>query len=576
MSSFSNLIGSVLVFSQLNPNSLPLMTIRRFAFLVILFLSMSIQSKAYKPEDPEVRSMVDRAIKYLESQGEKDITTTPFGGADAQPILVAYAHFKAEHNPDSPVVKMGVNYAMKYVAAIKKNGGSIEAELKSVYEIPVVILFLAELDSVQYSAELKMLGTALLNLQQSTGGYGYPTWKTGDISQVQYVALAVWTLDRAGFDLSLDRVSRMLAWLTRVQDRNGAWPYQGEDPGVGRGLISQPKDEMSVTMCLAGGCATLIASDVFRIWENASIANTIKGLPKSLKPVDKSELVLARRKKSPVKAEEVLRSLQSMESYRRQNPYHREKNGDWYYYMLYTMERYESFLEMAAGKPSSPDWYDNEVNNLMKLQDGNGSWGVKDASKNNGPVSTAFAVLFLIRSSQKAIENVSKGSMRGGYGIPKNTADIQVKGSQIVASPVADSVENLLGMLEDDGADNIDGKSIPDDLKLETDPAKRDAQLDRLSRLLRGSESWQARRVAARLLGTSDDVSMTPTLIYALSDGDKTVRAYALDGLNFLSRKFKSEIDIREANPAEIRKMQQEWIQWYKTIDPAYISTDDI
>jgi hypothetical protein len=69
---------------------------------------------------------------------------------------------------------------------------------------------------------------------------------------------------------------------------------------------------------------------------------------------------------------------------------------------------------------------------------------------------------------------------------------------------------------------------------------------------------------------------MTPTLIYALSDGDKTVRAYALDGLNFLSRKFKSEIDIREADPAAIRKMQQEWIQWYKTIDPAYISTDDI
>jgi hypothetical protein len=77
MSSFSILIGSVLVFSQLNPNGLPLLTSRRFAFLVILFLSMSIQSKAYKPEDPEVRSMVDRAIKYLESQGEKDITTTP-------------------------------------------------------------------------------------------------------------------------------------------------------------------------------------------------------------------------------------------------------------------------------------------------------------------------------------------------------------------------------------------------------------------------------------------------------------------------------------------------------------------
>lgn len=548
--------------------------VRGLLFAIAVLATPSLSS-AYKPEDPEVRGMVDRAIKYLEGQDEKTITQTPYEGNDAQPILVAYAHFKAEHNHDSPVVKMGLKYAMQYVSEVSKNGGRIKAELKSIYEIPVVILFLAELDAAQYASELKMLGNALLNLQKSTGGFGYPDWKTGDISQVQYVALAAWTLDRSGIDISLDRVASMLAWLMRVQDVSGAWPYQGEDPGVGRGLIPQPKEEMSVTMCLAGGSASLIASDVFRIWDNTTLGNKIAGLPKALKPVDKSELVAQRRKRSPVKPDEVFRALRSMESYRGRNPYHREKSGDWYYYMLYTLERYESFFEMASGKPSNPSWYDEQVTNLMALQDASGAWGVKDSSKNNGPVSTAFAVLFLIRSSQKAISNVSKGTMRGGYGIPANTAEIQVQGAQIVSKPVADSVENLLGMLEEDGANNIDGKSIPEDLQLENDPGKRAAQLDRLSRLLRGSKEWQARRVAARLLGKSDDLSIAPTLIFALSDGDKTVRAYALDGLNFISRKFTSNIDIREANVAEIRKIQQGWMQWYKTIDPAYIGTSD-
>ncbi len=546
--------------------------------LTALVLGLSLPAYGFTPEDPEVKSMIEKGLKFLESQSEDKITASPYASTDGRPIVVAYAHLKYLHDHDSPVVKMGLKYAKMFVAAAKKNGGRINVPTSraydaGVYETAVAILFLAELDAAEYQEDLRMLGNALMNLQFSTGAFGYPGFETGDISQVQYVALAAWTLDHAGVDLSLDRLNRMLAWLMRVQDRNGNWPYQAVDPGVGRGPISQPKEEMSVTMGLAGGGTALITADIFRIWEYTNNTAKIEGLPKSLKPVDRSEIVAARRKKSPVKPEQVIKALGAMESYRRQNPYHREKNGDWYYYMLYTMERYESFFELATGKPSNPSWYDDEVTTLMGLQDPAGGFGIKDAAKSNPALSTAFAVLFLMRSSQKAIASVSRGSMKGGYGIPKNTADIQVKGSQIVSSPVADSVENLIGMLEDDGADNIDGKSIPDDLKLESDPKKRAAQLDRLTRLLRGSQSWQARRVAARLLGTSDELGVVPTLIYALSDGDNAVKTYALDGLNFISRKFESEIKIKDANPAEIRKMQQEWTKWYKTIDPAFVDT---
>lgn len=534
-------------------------------------VSATKNASAYSPEDPEVRSMVDRGVKYLEGLSEADLKMTPYGGGDAQVVLAAYAHYKAEYNPDAPLVKLGIKNALQYVNALKP--GSFKATQRSMYELPVVIMFLAELDPQTYAAELKMLRDALFSTQKGHGGFGYPDYKTGDISQVQYVTLASWTLDRAGVELPLDRVAAMLGWVMRVQDPSGAWPYQGEDPGPGRGLVVQPHHEMSVTMALAGGSCALIGSDVFRLWNSSIVGSDIEGLPKSLKPVETSTIIQARRKKSPVKADAVLTALKRMEGYRSSHGFKRGNKPDWYYYYLYTMERYESFIELAAGKSSAADWYDSNVTALINLQDSSGAWGKKDAaiSHNGAPVSTAFAILFLIRSTKKAIVSMSKGSMAGGYKLPSDTTKIVVDGTQIKSEPTTTAVTDLLGLLEKDDADNIDSHSIPENLKLETDPERRRVQLDRLTRLVRGSRSWQARRVAARLLGTSDELSVVPALIYALSDNDKAVRAYSLDGLNFISRKFESEIDIRNATQEEIRLIQNQWVAWYQAMYPGYV-----
>jgi len=534
-------------------------------------VSVTQPASAYSPEDPEVRSMVDRAVKYLEGLSEADLKLTPYGGADAQVVLAAYAHYKAEHNPDAPLVKLGIKNALQYVDTVQS--GKFVPQGKSVYEIPVVILFLAELDPQTYVEELNALTKTLFSMQKGHGGFGYPDWKTGDVSQVQYVTLASWTLDRAGVDLPLDRVAAMLGWVMRVQDPSGAWPYQGEDPGPGRGLIVQPHEEMSVTMALAGGSCALIGSDIFRLWNTSIVGSGVEGLPKSLKPVETSAIVQTRRKKSPVKQEAVLASLRRMDGYRSAHAFHRGKEADWYYYYLYTMERYESFIELALGKPSSNAWYDYNVTALINLQDASGAWGKKDAaiSKNGAPVSTSFAILFLIRSTKKAIVSMSKGSMKGGYKLPSDTTKIVVDGTQIKSEPTTTAVTDLLGLLEKDDADKLDNDSIPENLKLETDPERRRVQIDRLTRLVRGSRSWQARRVAARLLGTSDDLTVVPALIFALSDNDKSVRAFALDGLNFISRKFESDIDIRNASSEEIRVIRNKWTSWYQAMYPGYV-----
>jgi len=549
--------------------SLRFFGVRRLVLVIALAITGMETSWAYKPEDPEVRAMVEKAIKYLEGLPESEIKIAPYGGGDAQVVLAAYAHFKAENNPDAPLVKLGLQNALQYVAKIKSKGGKLEHEAKTVYEIPVVIFLLADLDSAEYAEELKLLSDALFQLQNRNGGFGYPDWKTGDVSQVQYVALASWVLDRSGIEIPLDRVGSMLSWMMRVQDTSGAWPYQGEDPGIGRGLISQPREEMTVTMGLAGGGTALICSDIFRIWNISTVNNSIDGLPNALKPFDSSSIVEKRRKLAPVKDEQVVAAIRKMDAYRNRFPYKRTAEADWYYYMLYALERYESFWELISGE-SSTEWYDSNVKYLMGQQDSSGAWGIKDRSKTEAPVSTSFAILFLIRGTKKAIASLSTGTLAGGYGLPSDTTKILVNGTQIKGEPTTTAVGDLLNLLEADDANNVDGNSISESYKLEQDPARRTTQIDRLSRLVRGSQSWQARRVAARLLGQTDDLSVVPTLIFALSDPDKLVRGYASDGLNFISRKFASEVNLRDATPEQIKQIQKDWSDWYLTVRPGY------
>jgi hypothetical protein len=169
---------------------------------------------------------------------------------------------------------------------------------------------------------------------------------------------------------------------------------------------------------------------------------------------------------------------------------------------------------------------------------------------------------------------MSQGSLAGGYGLPSDTTDIRVDGTQIKGRPVAAQVTDMLDILEKDGAGDTEGKSLPDDLQLSKDPKSRAAQLDRLERLVRGSKSWQARRVAAQLLARSDDLRVVPSLIYALSDPDGPVKLYARDGLRFLSRKFDGFGMSDEPSRVEIEQAQQKWRDWYRTINPKYVFLD--
>lgn len=537
----------------------------------------AVTALGYTPNDPVVTKMVDQGLSYLEGLDANQLggDAGSFSGMAGEVVLVAYAHHKCRHDPEHPVVKRGIDVAKRIVAALEGRGAQGG---KRNYELAVCVMLFAEVDPVAYQGELKTIQRYLMDWQFPNGAFGYPEGDPateGDVSQTQYALLAIWTMDRNGIPLDYDRVTAAAQWLLRVQDPEGGWPYWGRDPGVGRPLQSQKgRHGPTMSMALAGGSSILIAGDALRLWGETLDDDDpgITGLPKAIK-LYKEDANVARRRRANLSEEPIKRAIGLMNRWRQANPYKRT-GSDWYYYQMYTLERFESFFEIANGLPkdSSPAWYNQGVDELRSYQGPDGGW--TDRSDTRGPVSTAFALLFLIRSTQKTIFSLSQGSLAGGYGLPKDTTDIRVDGTQIKGRPIAAQVTDMLDILEKDGAGETEGKSIPDDLELATDPKARAAQLDRLERLVRGSRSWQARRVAAKLLARSDELRVVPSLIYALSDPDEPVRRYARDGLRFLSRKFDGFGMPDRPSQAEIDKAQQQWRDWYRSVNPKYVFLD--
>lgn len=545
-----------------------------FAVSLVLGGMLATPAEAYSPTDPVVRDMVKRGVQYLESfplDRFEGLNASMFGGAAGEVVLMGYAHHKCEHDPDNPVVKRGIAMAKRIVAALEAGQG--DQGQKRNYEMAVCILLFAEVDPVRYKSELAVLQKHLLQGQYPNGAFGYPGDKDGDVSQTQYAMLGIWTLDRNGLPLDYSRVVSTIQWLLRVQDPSGGWPYKGRDPGPGKPNINQGHVDMS--MSLAGGSSVLIAGDALRLWGDTVDDDDpgIPGLPEAVK-VYKEDNNTQRRRRATISQQPIKQAVGFMNAWREKNPYKRTSTIDWYYYQMYTLERFESFVEIANGssKDDSPAWYNRGVEELRGYQGPDGGW--TDRSHSQGHVSTCFALLFLIRSTQRTIYTLSAGSLQGGYGLPKDTTDIRVDGTQIKGRPIAAQVTDLLDILEEDGGGDTEGKSLPENLELDKDPAARAAQLDRLERLVRGSRSWQARRVAARLLGTSDELRVVPSLIFALSDPDGPVRRYARDGLRFLSRKFDGFGMPDDPTVADIQQAQRKWRDWYRTMDPQYVFLD--
>jgi hypothetical protein len=379
-------------------------------------------------------------------------------------------------------------------------------------------------------------------------------------------------MSQLGIEVPEDRVVRTLAYLAEAQIKNastpsfGGWPYQFEPGG-------SHSETTTNSLTAAGLSSVLIAGDILGVYRNRlAEADEEDGL---IPPAFKRVLAEADK---PKRGGNVDRSkldalVNSGLVYNQKNPYNR---SSWHYYYLYSLERFESFLEIAARKQNkSPAWYNSEVDRLKTAQASDGSWGGEgaDADAILGPqVSTCFAVLFLIRSTQKAIGEMKEAVAVGWPELPSDLSTVTMVNGKPVSKNEATNIDDALKMLEDDKKAQGEDRLVAEKIVFSSDPARKKDELNRFSRLLR-SKDWKARRIAAKVLGRSDDLDVTPDLIFALTDRDNVVSRNAETSLRLISRQLdKYHLPKEGAISEQDRvKAQREWKRWFLELRPDFI-----
>jgi hypothetical protein len=238
---------------------------------------------------------------------------------------------------------------------------------------------------------------------------------------------------------------------------------------------------------------------------------------------------------------------------------------------LYAYERYQSFREFSEKREDlNPKWYDDIVKRLTKAREPEGYW---EDQADGAPVSTSFAVLTLMRSTKKTLAAVASlplgaGVLLGGRGLPAKTSDLQEREGKIVESPLAGTLNELLTMLENGQAADLERLSASTaTMTLDNDVTERSGELNRLRSLV-SSGDFHARFGAVKVLARVREFDNVPLLIYAMTDPDVRIVREADKGLRFISRKFEGVGLPAEPSPTDIKTAIAAWKAWYQTIRP--------
>ena len=517
-------------------------------------------AQALSPDSPQVKAAVQKGLSFLLAEKTDNRT-----GALA---LSAMAFSKNGAPANHPHVQRAVQKIRQELAAPANAGGDFNGS-EQIYHLGLSLVFLASTDGQAYRREIDLLLGRLLAVQQPAGGWGYPNAQQADTSMTQYGVLGLWESYKVGANPPMASWERVANMLLRTQDPSGAFGYQANDPG-NFNLVKQ--NEIRPSMAAAGLGSLYVCLDHFDFGGQRKVEEESK-LPSALKPVKKPDVVRGKQRPASVDANRLRAALALGDRWFDKN--FTTDPDQWDHYYFYAYERYQSFKEVAEGKSvSEPKWYNDIAAVLLKNQDGTGSW----QSEAGAVPDTAFAVLFLSRSTKKSIQKaLGAGTLVGGRGLPTGTNSIEMRLGNIIRKPLSGPADKLLAVMEDPNDPNflaaVDGLA---EKTLEPDDAQLPQNVVRL-RKLAGGDSPAARAVALRTLSKTRDLDLVPLLIFALKDADWGVVREARDGLRFISRKFDTfGPDIPEAGDdlvkAEIerKKAIEAWKAWYLSIRPAY------
>jgi hypothetical protein len=519
--------------------------------IILGLVSWPRSAGAVTPESREVRRVIDKGFKYLDAN-----TDGRLGGK----CLIGLAFLKDGKDESHPRVADAVAACQ---AATKADAKAIGND---IYSTGIAIIFLCTCNPSKYYPEIIKLRDSLEYRQKPHGGWGYADKPTGDTSMTQYGVLAYWEMNNAGIPTTLDSTERVANWLLLTQAPEGNWGYQGKE-GIleGSRLNLEKQDRAAPGMSCAGLGATYMCADLLGLTEVKALQNN-NDLPPALRPARNDAKEVLTNKVDP----RHMRAAQARGREWIKKNYVIDPPGFTHYY-LYALERYQSFLEAAEGRSvKEPTWYNDGFAYLRKEQEQDGSW---KGTEGLDSVNTAFSVLFLLRSTKKAIErskSYGDGALLAGRGVPGNTQEIRVRGGQIVPKQVPMSTAELIETLSKPDSPSFLAVSADVDLLRErlvtAEAAERGGYLTKLRTLVANGVP-EARLTAVKLLSQLRDLESVPALILALDDPDWQVAVASDEGLQFVGRKITTGLGDKpnkDARAAAVRR----WKDWYLAVRP--------
>ncbi len=520
---------------------------------------------AYTPKDPTVQGMVARGISYLESNPDNRV-----GGM----AVIGLALVKAGKPWNHPLV---VQTAESIQAKIQAAGGDpsklvIDKQDSDIYSIGTSAIFLLSYDPSTYREEIEFLLEVLSLRQKEHGGWGYESKPTGDTSMTQYAVLSMWEAHQVGFNIPSSVLDGMATWLVKTQDPGGGFGYQGK---VSPGFEPIAQSEMRHSMVAAGLGSVFICSDLMGLSRRPQKKEGELSALEAVEPTEQNDPATTgggggrKRIAYSLDTSLIRRAKDRGNLWMKANFAIAPAGLMYIHYYLYALERYCSFRELDEGKgdrKDGPNWYNAGVEYLRQNQAEEGYW----YSGSNKPVDTAFAILFLLRSTQKSIQRdrgFGAGTLVGGRGFPKD-GEVVIRNGQVIAKPLSGPFEHMRFAMNNPGqGDLAEAIGRMDELG----PKQSQVLVTEFAQKLRSlvSDPSPDNRIAAiKALGRSGNLENAPILILALDDKDVGVVLEARDGLRRLSRKIGGFGLPDEYTPTQHSQAVKKWRAWYQELQP--------
>jgi hypothetical protein len=530
------------------------------SFLTAVLLH-SPPATAVTPESAEVKVVIDKAFKFLETADDNRL-----GGK----CLIALAFLKNGGDEKHPKVAAAIE------ACLASTRGEAAAVQADIYSTGIAIIFLCTLNPSKYGPEIIKLRDSLVLRQKPHGGWGYPNGmhaETGDTSMTQYAVLAYWEISKVGLGVDVPSTEKVGNWLLRTQAPEGNWGYQGkegtltEEEGKRPRLELVKQDGARASMTAAGTACLFMVADLLKLSELNSERDA--KLPPALRLIKKGGAQAALSDK--VDSRLLKAGQERGKSWMQKNARIEQKYFQMYF--LYGYERYQSFAEAADGRFfKEPRWYNEGFAFLKKEQQADGSW--KSDHPGLDVPDSAFATLFLLRSTKKAIERskaYAEATMDSGRGLPANSEQVAIRSGKIVQTKVNVTAAQLVEILH--LPEHRAYATVIGDLERRRErlvPLTAAEQAPLLARLrgLVTSGVAHSRLSAVRILGQVRDLSAAEVLIAALDDPDWRVVLAADESLRSLGRIVSPSPLSEKPNSVARAEAVQAWKSWLLTIRP--------